>query len=156
MNDLSQREGPLLKILLSTLLIILMAMVLTGSLLYTMEHPENFRPAPEVAAVAEEEAPVDEDLVENGIDVATGFIAEGDYKVVKTTCTACHSAKLVLQNRATREGWKEMIVWMQETQKLWDLGPAEEPILEYLATYYGPTDEGRRKPLQIEDWYMIE
>ncbi len=93
--------------------------------------------------------------VVDGIDISTGFIAEGDYHIVRTTCTACHSSKLVLQNRATREGWKEMIVWMQETQKLWDLGEQEEKIIEYLATYYGPVNKGRRIPIKVESWYEI-
>ncbi len=94
--------------------------------------------------------------IENGIDVSTGFVAEGDFMLVRSTCTACHSAKLVLQNRATREGWKEMIVWMQETQKLWDLGENEDKILDYLATHYGPVKKGRRSPVKVNSWYEIQ
>lgn len=92
----------------------------------------------------------------DGLDEATGFVAEGDYLLVKASCTPCHSAKLVTQNRATREGWLEMIRWMQETQKLWDLQPNEDKILDYLATYYAPENEGRRRPLEVEEWYVIE
>ncbi len=99
---------------------------------------------------------VDPLLVEDGIHVATGFKAEGDYLTVIANCTSCHSSKLVLQNRATKEGWEEMIRWMQQTQKLWDLGENEEKILNYLATYYGPEDKGRRAPLAVEEWYEIE
>ncbi|MEM8897085.1 MAG: monoheme cytochrome C [Bacteroidota bacterium] len=99
---------------------------------------------------------IDPLLVENGIHVATGFIAEGDYMTVVANCTSCHSSKLVLQNRATKEGWEEMIRWMQQTQKLWDLGENEEKILNYLATHYGPEDKGRRAPLAVEEWYEIE
>lgn len=96
--------------------------------------------------------------IKDGIDVATGFVAEGDYMIVRAHCTACHSSKLVLQNRATRDGWKEMIRWMQATQKLWDLGENEDKILDYLSTYYAPTEQGRRAPLKIaaSDWYQIE
>ncbi|MEL6191568.1 MAG: hypothetical protein AAFR66_05950 [Bacteroidota bacterium] len=61
---------------------------------------------------------VDPLLVENGIHVATGFKAEGDYMTVIANCTSCHSSKLILQNRATKEGWEEMIRWMQQTQNL--------------------------------------
>lgn len=49
-----------------------------------------------------------------------------------------------------------MIVWMQETQKLWDLGENEDKILDYLATYLGPEKKGRRAPLEVEEWYVIE
>ena len=62
----------------------------------------------------------------------------------------------MLQNRATREGWEEMIRWMQETQKLWDLGPTEDKILDYLATYYAPENKGRRAQLVVDEWYEIE
>lgn len=99
---------------------------------------------------------IDPLLVENGIHVATGFKAEGDYMTVVANCTSCHSSKLILQNRATKEGWEEMIRWMQQTQKLWDLGENEEKILNYLATHYGPEDKGRRAPLAVEEWYEIE
>ncbi|MGH8018396.1 MAG: hypothetical protein ACREIA_08915, partial [Opitutaceae bacterium] len=92
------------------------------------------------------------------IDAATGFVAKGDYMIVRAYCTACHSSKLVLQNRADRKGWERMIRWMQETQNLWDLGANEDKILDYLATYYGPLEQGRRAALEIEesDWYRIE
>jgi hypothetical protein len=61
----------------------------------------------------------------------------------------------VTQNRATRDGWLEMIRWMQETQKLWDLGPNEDKILDYLATYYAPEAKGRRAPVKVEEWYDL-
>ena len=104
----------------------------------------------------EEEKPLTGEEVVDGIDVMTGFVAEGDYRIVKANCLGCHSSKLILQNRATREGWEEMIRWMQETQKLHDLGPMEDKILDYLASYYAPKKEGRRKTLEVEEWYVIE
>ncbi|MDW3652864.1 MAG: cytochrome C [Bacteroidia bacterium] len=103
-----------------------------------------------------EEKPLTGEEVVDGIDVSTGFVAEGDYKIVKANCLGCHSSKLILQNRATREGWEEMIRWMQETQKLHDLGPMEDKILDYLASHYAPKEEGRRKTLEVEEWYVIE
>jgi hypothetical protein len=113
-------------------------------------------PAPDASEVAIVAAPpLNPDRVENGVDVETGFIAEGDYMIVKRTCTPCHLAKLVTQNRATREGWLEMIRWMQATQKLWDLGDNEAVILNYLAKHYGPEDKGRRQNIEIEEWYEI-
>jgi hypothetical protein len=76
--------------------------------------------------------------------------------IIKTNCTACHSAKLIVQNRATREGWKSMIVWMQKNQKLWDLGNNEDLILDYLAKNYAPEDKGRRSNLKEIEWYQLD
>ena len=97
--------------------------------------------------------------VVDGIDTLTGLIAEGDYLLVKSNCLACHSSKLILQNRATREGWSEMIDWMQETQGLADLGPHRGPIIDYLATYYAPGTEeemARRPGLDSVEWYILD
>ncbi|HAA11873.1 MAG TPA: hypothetical protein DCE41_09310 [Cytophagales bacterium] len=92
----------------------------------------------------------------DGIDTMSGLIAEGEYEIVRAACTACHSGKLVTQNRATAEGWTQMIRWMQETQELWDLGEQEAVIVDYLATYYAPEAQGRRAPLNVEEWYVLE
>lgn len=102
----------------------------------------------------------EEDLerIENGIHLATGLkVAEG-WEIVRRTCTACHSAALVTQNKATYEGWKDMIRWMQETQGLWELGEAEEEILAYLSENYAPEESGRRPNLPIAEieWYILE
>lgn len=102
--------------------------------------------------------PADWERVENGIHVQTGLAYGKGFDVVRGTCTACHSAKLVTQNRATRQGWKDMITWMQETQGLWDLGTNEGIILDYLATHYAPEEIGRRPGLDMEkiEWYILE
>jgi hypothetical protein len=96
--------------------------------------------------------------VVDGIHVSTGLAVGAGFSAVKSNCTNCHSAKLVTQNRATRDGWKETINWMQETQGLWDLGKSESIILDYLATYYGPEDYGRRMNLEIDsvEWYILD
>ena len=86
----------------------------------------------------------------------TGFVEDANKMLVVTNCTACHSAKLVTQNRATRQGWKNMITWMQETQNLWDLGSNEEKILDYLSKHYAPAEQGRRANLKVEEWYELE
>lgn len=102
---------------------------------------------------SQEEAPIE--VIAKGID-DTGFI-EGNYKMlVVANCTGCHSAKLVTQNRASKEGWLNMIRWMQETQNLWPLGENEEKILEYLSTNYAPQDQGRRASLKVEEWYELK
>jgi len=92
----------------------------------------------------------------DSLDAVTGLVMDDALPLVKGNCVGCHSAKLITQNRATREGWKSMIVWMQETQKLWDLGENEDEILDYLAKHYAPEQVGRRQNLQQVEWYDLE
>ena len=47
----------------------------------------------------------DWDRVENGIHLRTGLVYDPQFDIIRANCTACHSGKLVAQNRATREGW---------------------------------------------------
>jgi len=100
----------------------------------------------------------DWDKVENGIHLQTGLIYDANFDIVRANCTACHSGKLVAQNRATREGWLQMIRWMQKTQGLWDLGVNEPKILDYLAKNYAPEEVGRRTNIDIASvkWYILE
>ncbi|NND44558.1 MAG: hypothetical protein HKN58_04490 [Xanthomonadales bacterium] len=68
--------------------------------------------------------------------------------LVQAHCSGCHSLALVAQNRMTRQGWQDTIRWMQEKQGLWDLGPAEQAILDHLEQNYGLVEpRWRRKPL---------
>ena len=97
-----------------------------------------------------------EDLIENGIHVSSGLIVDEGYELVLNTCSGCHSLKLVTQNKGNKADWKEVIVWMQETQKLWDLGPTEGPIIAYLAKNYGQSKKGRRMNLENIEWYELE
>lgn len=95
--------------------------------------------------------------VVDGKDVETGLLAGDGLELVKANCTACHSSALILQNRFTREGWHSKIVWMQETQGLWDLGGNEAIILDYLAANYAPqAPQGRRIPLSGIEWYELK
>tara|TARA_R110000868_G_scaffold411207_4_gene702332 strand:+ start:57517 stop:57864 length:348 start_codon:yes stop_codon:yes gene_type:complete len=80
----------------------------------------------------------------------TGLIMGKGVELVAMHCTSCHSAKLVAQNRMSRKSWLATIRWMQETQNLWPLGPAEEGILNYLEKNYSPVAGGRRKPIPDE------
>lgn len=82
-------------------------------------------------------------------DPTTGLVIAPGFEQVKAQCTACHSGRLVAQNRADRDGWLQMIRWMQDTQNLWPLGEAEPVILDYLAENYGPLPRGRRAPLDV-------
>lgn len=88
----------------------------------------------------------------SGLAYAPGFA------IVRGNCTTCHSAKLITQNRASREGWEQMIRWMQATQGLHDLEDDEPIILDYLAEHYAPKAVGRRPNLDYEniDWYELK
>lgn len=96
------------------------------------------------------------DKIENGIHLRTGFVEGDGLQLVINNCTSCHSAKLVTQNRMSKEKWLATIRWMQKTQNLWDLGANEEAIVNYLATYYAPSKSGRRKNLEEIEWYELE
>jgi hypothetical protein len=93
---------------------------------------------------------------EDSVHVATGLVVDEGLNIVIANCTACHSAKLITQNRADKEGWRKMIRWMQETQNLWDLGENEEIILNYLSENYAPEKRGRRAPLEDIEWYELK
>ena len=138
-------------------IIFAMFMVVGAFLVYVMIDPtlSAVRPAPEVAVVAPVETEDDFDKIENGIHVRTGFVEGEGLMTVVNNCTNCHSAKLVTQNRMNEEGWRATIVWMQETQNLWDLGKNEDIIVDYLATYYAPQKKGRRQNLTDIEWYVL-
>jgi len=85
-----------------------------------------------------------------GVDPGTGLVIAPGFETVSTHCTVCHSSMLITRSRATRDGWRAMIRWMQETQGLWSLGDKEEEILHYLATNYPPAKTGRRRPLPAD------
>lgn len=92
------------------------------------------------------------------IDRESGLIDAPNLMLVKAQCTSCHSTKLIMQHRFTRAGWTERIRWMQKYHKLWDLGETEKPVLDYLATHYGPSPakaQGRRAPLAPVKWYSL-
>lgn len=98
------------------------------------------------------------DYIENGIHVRTGMPYDANFRHIQSSCLSCHSSKMITQNRATREGWKQMIRWMQATQNLPDLGEKEPFILDYLAEHYAPENTGRRPmldPASIE-WYVLD
>ena len=80
-------------------------------------------------------------------DPITGFVIGEHYEIVRAHCTACHSAKLVTQNRMTRENWLITIRWMQKSQGLWPLGAQQPKILDYLETHYSPLAISRRSPI---------
>lgn len=62
---------------------------------------------------------------------------KGAYELVDAYCTACHSASIVMQQRATPERWKELLIWMEDTQGMAKL-PAEDEtlVLDYISTHF--------------------
>lgn len=138
---------------------VLMAlMTILGGIIALQSKPGK-QPDPKITAVQKTtEADMADSDVVNGIHQPTGLAAVGDYQLVMANCISCHSANLITENRMTAEGWRNTIKWMQETQKLWDLGPNTEKIVAYLADNYAPIENGRRKNLKIEtdDWYVLK
>ena len=90
-------------------------------------------------------------------DTETGLLVDENLQMVKAQCTSCHSSKLIIANRFTRDGWKQKIRWMQANHNLWDLGETEKPVLDYLEKHYAPTAAvARRQPLKDIKWYKLE
>lgn len=138
------------------MLILVMSMMTAGLLIYFTINPDFLDSNKDIQELVEVPVEVDEDLIENGIHVRTGLVeAEGLMEVVNN-CTACHSAKIVTQNRMNAERWNATIKWMQETQNLWDLGGNQEIIVNYLVTNYPPKAKGRRMVLADIEWYELE
>ncbi len=82
------------------------------------------------------------------LDPVTGLAMTGDWELVRGNCTACHSAKLITQQRGTPEQWLAMIRWMQKKQNLWQFDPdTERRIIDYLAENYPPQAARRRAPI---------
>jgi hypothetical protein len=91
------------------------------------------------------------------IDKATGLIVAEGLELVTAHCTGCHSSRLITQFHTDRQGWLEKIRWMQQKQKLWDLGEAEPVILNYLAKNYPATETvNRRAALRNIEWYKLK
>jgi cytochrome c5 len=93
-------------------------------------------------------APVAAAASASALDPLTGLKMVGDWEIVRANCTACHSAKLITQQRGDAGQWLIMIRWMQEKQNLWQFDPVtEEKIIAYLATNYPPRASQRRAAL---------
>ena len=140
--------------------IVALLLVGTGVVIYLLlaDRPaDSVAQAPSVMEeVGDKAAVADAPEVVDGKDVLTGLLAGEGLLEVKANCLSCHSAKLIAQNRFTRDGWHAKIVWMQETQGLWDLGENEPLILDYLAEHYAPeTRASRRQPLTDIEWYRL-
>lgn len=97
--------------------------------------PRDAAPAPVADA-----APVDglDPALIDRSDVANGLVKAPGRDLLLAHCTACHSTALITQNRMTRQRWDDTITWMQETQRLWPIPPADRArILDYLELTQG-------------------
>ena len=144
----------------SRLMSVIMALffVMAGIVIYMMVDPNlsAFKGEDKVTYVDVVDKEDDFDKIENGIHVRTGLKDGEGLMTVVNNCTNCHSALLVTQNRMTAERWRTTIIWMQETQNLWDLGNNEDIIINYLVTNYPPQKKGRRMNLNEIEWYVLE
>ena len=61
-------------------------------------------------------------------------------ELVLSTCSACHSIRLVAQQRLSRETWDETLDWMISEQGMPRLGTRDRQlILRYLSTHLNPS-----------------
>ncbi|MBD1262244.1 monoheme cytochrome C [Maribacter polysiphoniae] len=128
------------------------------TILFLMLNPDLLKKSgPQVEEMEYTTVPKEDDFdkIENGIHVRTGLVDAEGLMTVVNNCTNCHSAKLVTQNRMNEERWITTIRWMQETQNLWDLGPNEKIIVNYLVSNYPPEKKGRRENLKDIEWYDL-
>jgi len=126
-------------------------LVFFSGIFYIIEHPNVF----EKKNGALTPIPKNETKLNPATIAESGFIDDDGVTQVIQNCVQCHSAKLVTQNRMSAEGWKATIMWMQETQNLWELGDNEKKIIRYLAKNYGPQSKGRRQNLTDVEWYEL-
>lgn len=121
------------------------ASMLVAALLISGCSKQEAVPEPSPESDPEPQAAVES---ESKLDPLTGLKMTGDWEVVRASCTACHSSKLITQQRGTAQQWLTMIRWMQEKQNLWQFDPVtEEKIIIYLAENYPPSDAQRRAAL---------
>jgi hypothetical protein len=82
------------------------------------------------------------------VDPLTGLKMDSDWELVRNNCIACHSIKLVTQQRGSATQWLAVIRWMQDKQNLWQFDPeTESKIITYLAANYPPQADRRRAAL---------
>ena len=85
------------------------------------------------------------------LDAYTGLKMDTDWELVRNNCIACHSPKLITQQRGSEAQWLNMIRWMQAKQNLWQFDPAtESKIIAYLASNYPPQADRRRAAIPPE------
>lgn len=59
-------------------------------------------------------------------------------------CVACHSFKIVAQQRMSRSRWDDVLTWMTERHKMPDVqGEDRDKMLDYLAAAFPQTTQPR-------------
>lgn len=135
------------QILICTALAAVLAIAACSQEVSTSQQTASDPVEPE-ASVQDEPVPEAGMAAAGGIDPDSGLVRSGDWQVVKAHCGACHSTRLITQNRGDRETWLSLIRWMQDSQGLWQFDQAtEDGILDYLASNYAPPQAGRRPAL---------
>ena len=121
------------------------AAILSASLLLVSACSKEAPPTePEVA-------PEPATIAKPALDPVTGLKMAGDWEIVRANCVACHSSRLIIQQRGSAQQWLTMIRWMQKKQNLWVFDPdTESKIINYLAEYYPPSEERRRAAIPPE------
>jgi len=67
-----------------------------------------------------------------------GLPRSAGYEEVAAYCTACHSLRIVMQQRQPREGWNYLLTWMTEKQGMAPPPTADrEILLDYLSQHFG-------------------
>ncbi|MET1258241.1 monoheme cytochrome C [Flagellimonas sp. DF-77] len=127
-----------------------MVLVVFGGLLYLKNTPPATKDI--TLDVIEPDTTI---VLDESTIASSGLVNDQHVSLVIQHCTACHSAKLVTQNRLNAAGWDATISWMQQTQNLWELGTAREKIVAYLSKNYSPTAKGRRANLSTPEWYEL-
>tara|TARA_R110002072_G_scaffold273219_3_gene433759 strand:+ start:51247 stop:51642 length:396 start_codon:yes stop_codon:yes gene_type:complete len=88
---------------------------------------------------------------ESNTAVDLHLVPEPGFELVLQYCVTCHGPRQFLQQRGDRATWLGLIRWMQRDHGMQPLPEgAEDRIVDYLATHYGPEHSGRRKPLRDE------
>ena len=82
------------------------------------------------------------------LDSLTGLKIGDNWELVRNNCIACHSARLITQQRGSATHWLAVIRWMQAKQNLWQFdADTESRIINYLAENYPPQEDQRRAAL---------
>ncbi|MXW06907.1 MAG: hypothetical protein F4X56_09250 [Gammaproteobacteria bacterium] len=82
--------------------------------------------------------------------------ADGNWKLIKASCSVCHSERLLTQQQLDRENWSKSIKRMQTQENLWDLGDNEGKVLDYLSTYYGTSSKPKNQRVRRAQLKLVE
>ena len=82
---------------------------------------------------------------ESGLKIAPGW------ETVKTNCTGCHSARLIVFQKGDRDTWLAIIRWMQKTQGLWNFDKKTGKYYSLLLVHPLPSWDIRQKA-KSTDW----